>query len=174
MWKTTILDIPTKRNYTADMLYSLSSTKDLCETFAKEKPKLRLKKSEWRNIKDCLTELLPSKKSTLKMKREDLLPGDFFAIWRECKLLTGLVKDNLASKLVNLIEEREKVLLNNEALLASMFLDPRYLLFLDERYCLKVKYVLKRVCDNINSFNSNKTPAENSRATENTAVEVLM
>lgn len=107
------------------------------------------------------------------MQKENLLPGDFFDIWRKCKLYTAQIDNTLAKKLLELIKTRVEILLNNEALIASMFLDTRFLPFLNEKTSKQAKNILKRVWDNVNFFKSKKTLTEEKcEATENTAVEV--
>ncbi|XP_043483530.1 uncharacterized protein LOC122511993 [Leptopilina heterotoma] len=169
--KKPTLDVPTRWNSTADMLSSLLLAKSVCRKFSKEKPSLKLSDMDWKNIEDCLTALLPCKKATLKMQNENLFPGDFFGIWRECKLLTERVKNNLATKLVDKIEERENDLLKNEALIASMFLDPRYLTFLEEEDCRLAKQVLLKIWDVIEASNVNMTPTTERSRQETPEVE---
>ncbi|XP_043479763.1 uncharacterized protein LOC122509629 [Leptopilina heterotoma] len=153
------------------MLSSLLSAKSVCRKFCKEKLKLKMTEMEWKYIEDCLTALLPCKKATLKMQNENLFPGDFFGIWHECKILTEQVKNKLAENLTKQIKEREEELLKNEALLASMFLDPRYLTFLGEPECKKAKEVLIQIWNHIESNEKNKTPSTEGVRKEATGVE---
>ena len=45
-----------------------------------------LSENEWRIIKELLTSLEPTKIATKKMQYEQLLMGDFYAVWIQCKL----------------------------------------------------------------------------------------
>lgn len=127
------LDVATRWNSTADMLDSLVKLKDFCIEFSSINPHakaLHLSSEEWKFIEEYLQSLMPSKIATLRLQEEQLALGSFFGIWLQCKLCTAAIKTTLATELVKAMEAREGHLMQNDALLASVFLDPRYLSFL--------------------------------------------
>lgn len=147
------------------MLASLFSTKEFCKDFEETKVELSISDNDWKKVEDCLAALKPSRLATLKMQVENLLPGDFYAIWRECRHGTHLVGTKFSSKLVESMKkiEREAVLLENDALLCSMYLNPRCLSFLSQNNCVTAKETLVKIWNII----ANKSVQE-SNITEST------
>lgn len=157
------------------MLSSLLSAKEFCMHFSSTKDALFLSEREWRRVEDCLQALIPCKKANLKLQTEDLVPGDVYGTWMECKLLTGEVKTNFAKKLVDAMEKREINLLNNEALLASLCLDPRYLTVLTEENSIEAKRILIKVWNTLlrTSFELRGISSINSTTSSETSQVII-
>ena len=51
--------------------------------------------------------------------------SEFSFHWERYKLETTKIKSKLAKSLVQAMEEREKVLFENDSMIAAMYLDPR-------------------------------------------------
>ncbi|XP_043464663.1 zinc finger BED domain-containing protein 4-like [Leptopilina heterotoma] len=159
------LDVVTRWSSTCSMLASLLSAKEFCKDFEAEKPALSLADEEWCHIEDCLKALSPCKKATLRLQTQNLVPGDVYGIWYTCKLETERIDTLFAKKLKSSMIKREKHLMENEALLASMFLDPRYLPLLKETTMKIAKETLLIVWDAIKKTNEEETqvpPTEDS------------
>jgi len=64
---------------------------------------------------------------------------DFNGAWIFCKIQTNAMNSDFSNKLVQLMTNREKIILNNQVLLAAIFLDPRYnITYIEQRtvsYC---------------------------------------
>lgn len=88
---------------------------------------------------------MPAKIATKRLQDEQLTLGSFFGIWVECKCETQNVNTSLAYELVAAMEKREGQLLQNEALLASVYLDPRFLPLLSDNHRLVAITKLKHV-----------------------------
>lgn len=77
---------------------------------------------------------MPAKITAKRLQDEQLTLGAFFGIWIECKVLTEEVDTSLAREVVKAMKKRGVQLLDNNALLASVFLDPRFLPLLPQTY----------------------------------------
>lgn len=128
------LDLVTRWHSTADMLESLMEVKDFFEEFSSSHKPLALTDIEWQCIGDYLKSLMPAKIAAKRLQDEQLTLGAFFGIWIECKVLTEEVDTSLAREVVKAMKKREEQLLDNDALLASVFLDPRFLPLLPKKY----------------------------------------
>ncbi|XP_015114070.1 uncharacterized protein LOC107039116 [Diachasma alloeum] len=116
------------------MLESLLEVKDFCRKSSKTFKALELSEKEWQYVEDYLKSLMPAKIATKRLQDEQLTLGSFFGIWLECKCETQMVNTSLATELVTAMEKREEKLLENEALLASVYLDPRFLPLLADKH----------------------------------------
>lgn len=66
----------------------------------------------------------------MRLHTEQLHPGDFYGVWMECKLRMGKVHSRFARALFASMKIKENMLLENDSLLASMYLDPCSISFL--------------------------------------------
>lgn len=89
-----------------------------------------------------------------------------------------MIKNLLATKLVEAMTRREQSLFENKALLAFMLLDARYLCFLSKEQCNTAKQCLKNhwniidiqetnIEDSSHSDNSQEPQSSNALSTEN-------
>jgi len=88
--------------------------------------KIALGHYDWQQIKTISKALLPAKVCSKKLQTEQLTMTDFYGAWISCKIQTNALNCSFATKLVQLMTNREKIILNNHVLLAAIFLDPRY------------------------------------------------
>ncbi|XP_015122339.1 zinc finger BED domain-containing protein 4-like [Diachasma alloeum] len=175
-----VLDIVTRWHSTADMLSSLLELKDFCRKNTKVHKSLELNDKDWQYIEDYLKSLMPAKIATKSLQADQLTPGSFYGIWIECKLETSLVGTNLGNELVKAMEKRENVLMDNDALLASVFLDCRFMTLLSEehrsRAITKLEQLWRKLEEQVKTSNSLQltSPVSNNlesgrRAGESTA-----
>ena len=76
-----------------------------------------------------------AKIATKSQQHEQLTFGDFFGIWLNCKLKIAKLTSasfQLAQLLLSAMEKRETNLLKNNLCLASLYLDPRYKVFISD------------------------------------------
>lgn len=127
--KTPILDCLTRWNSTYDMLERLQYLKDFIQNMSvndKTLKKVALSYYDWQQVETISKALLPAKVCSKKLQTEQLTMIDFYGAWISCKIQTNALNSNFANKLVQLMTNREKIILNNQVLLAAIFLDPRY------------------------------------------------
>jgi hypothetical protein len=125
--KKAMLDCPTRWHSTLDMLLRLLELKEFCVDMARNELKeLHLSQSDWDKIKEICAALLPAKIATKIMQEEQLVFGDFFKAWLRCKLETKSINTNFATALAAKMTIREALLLDNDAFLAAIFMDPRF------------------------------------------------
>ena len=79
--------------------------------------------------------LEPAKIATKSLHYEQLTFGGFFGIWLNCKLKIAKLTSTsslLAQLLLSKMKKRKTDLLKNHLLLAALFLDPRYKVFVSD------------------------------------------
>ena len=79
------------------------------ETTQKKKKKeeeVFLTEHDWKDVDEVIAALEPAREATRIMQGEQLLPGDFYALWHRCKLRTEKVTSDLAKAIVKNMEGR--------------------------------------------------------------------
>ena len=88
--------------------------------------RLVLTDDQWNKIADLIAALEPIKKSTKVFQTEQLLPGDFYGSLLRCRIALGKLKSPVSEELLSAIKVRETILLESDAFLAAIYMDPRY------------------------------------------------
>ena len=129
-----ILDCVTRWHSTCDMLTRLLSLKDFCQEMAASNTDLHVPESEWSLFLQIVASLEPARKAAKALQKEALTLGDFYGVWLTCKLeIMKASSSQFSQLLLTAIKKRESSLLENEAFVACVFLDPRYKLLLTEQ-----------------------------------------
>ncbi|XP_070075535.1 uncharacterized protein [Drosophila takahashii] len=105
------------------MLKKLLSFEQFCEDHFD--PNINLTCSEWEELKILVDILEPAFIATQKLQSTQLYMGDFYKLWLELKLTIGAVSHVNSNILKSCIETREEALLGNNAVVCSVYLDPR-------------------------------------------------
>lgn len=124
-----LIDVETRWHSSLDMIESLLRLKNFCKEMEKMDQKFYIPEEEWNMLEDLYEALLPSRVATKIFQSEQLLPGDFYSAWMKCKIDTQKVSkrpDDFASKLVNSMTKREDSMFLKNAVVTSLYLDPRY------------------------------------------------
>ena len=117
--KQAIKDCPTRWSSTRNMLSRLLELKEHCSDMTNNE-------SLFEELHLITEALEPVHSLNIKLQREILLPGDFYSDWVKCKLKLGSLKHSYATLLMSTMNDRENMILSNDALLAAVYLDPRY------------------------------------------------
>lgn len=149
------IDNETRWSSTYQMLRSLLPAKEICNDFSENDKALHLSEKTWESIQNYVDVLKPVYETTLILQKEQLLPGDFYAAWVSCYLQIKKIKSHFANDLCTSMKKREQLLLDNDAFLAAMFFDPRYMRLIfnsddetfEQRAIKKVKNVWKRLSE---------------------------
>ena len=75
---------------------------------------------------DLIAALEPIKKTTKVFQTEQLVPGDFYGSLLRCQIALRKLKSSVSEELLSDIKLRETKLLENDAFLAAIYMDPRY------------------------------------------------
>ena len=75
--------------------------------------------------------LLYAKLCSKKLQTEQLTITDFYGVWIFCKIQTSALNTYFATKLVPLMTNREKIILNNQVLVTTIFLGTWYSVMLN-------------------------------------------
>lgn len=135
------IDVTTRWNSTFVMLQKFLQFKEFCGANMKES----LAEKEWDSIKEIVAALKPVYEATMKLQEEQLILGDFYAVWLNMKAQLEHMNSNTASLVLGCIKSRESNLLNSDVLSAALFLDPRLRRTLGSEKKVTAKNHLKKV-----------------------------
>jgi len=132
------------------MLQRLLQYKEFCNDNLEES---QLSEEDWTTIQDIIKVLNPVYKATITLQRSQLLLGDFYKLWLNLKLQVKTINSSAAKVLLHCLEARESKILNNEAVNAAIFLDPRLKRLLSCEQKAKAKKHLKYIAFRMLSLN---------------------
>lgn len=107
------------------MLASLMPSKDFITTFASTLKVKAPTARDWQRVKTLIDGLHEVSLAMKKFQEEQLNMGDFYEAWTRCKMQTKKVNTPFARRLVKAMETRQDFL-GEPALLAALYMDPRY------------------------------------------------
>jgi len=100
---------------------------------------------EWGCMETYVDAFKDAYNATLKLQEEKLVYSEFFIIWMELKLQCENTKNWIKKKLLAQIKLRESKLLENEALLSAIYMDPRVNCILTDHQKWLAKQNLKKI-----------------------------
>ena len=103
------------------MIERLLELKDFCHEIDLYK-EFDLNDTYWNNLQDLCCMLKPIHELNVKLQKSDLLAGDFYSLWIVTKMDINKIASKYSTLMLSAIEGREKMILNNEALLCCIFL----------------------------------------------------
>ena len=118
------------------MLERLLQFKEYCNDRGTNKDQY-INLGTWGEIEDLVRSLTPARIATKRLQEEQLVIGDFYRTWTQCKLETAKIHTSFASRLVQTMATREKILFNNDVFLAAIFLDVRFNIILTKEQIVK-------------------------------------
>uniref|UniRef100_A0A8D8ZD16 Uncharacterized protein n=1 Tax=Cacopsylla melanoneura TaxID=428564 RepID=A0A8D8ZD16_9HEMI len=142
--KKPIIDIVTRWNTTHDMLKSFLELRPFWGNHFKDIPQIFLEK-----VETVVAVLQPAKDATIKLQQEQLTLGDFVKTWMEMKLKVENMRNSWSQCLLDCIKQREKSLLENEVVLAAIYLDPRICKLFPLEKTQQTKRFLKNVASHM-------------------------
>lgn len=175
--KKPTLDCTTRWHSTLDMLINLHELRDFCKEFAKRDnnfKKIVLNDSEWVVVKQIIDSLMPSKICVKTLQEEQLTIGDFFGAWLSCKRKTSKIDTDLARKLTENMNIREKNLFENDVFVSAIFLDPRYKVLLSRAQTTQAISHLEQLWLKIHKICGNPEEQHNSTDLTNSINEMLV
>ena len=142
------LDVSTRWHTIHDMLQSVRNLREFLEEKYVGNACELLTNEEWDELHSVLASLGPAKIATKRLQEEQLLLGDFLAVWMNCKDALKKTGTPLANAIVRRMDEQAKgttykrgpnkgeelrsSLLESPIFLAAICMDPRYFNYLDE------------------------------------------
>ncbi|KAK3919731.1 Zinc finger BED domain-containing protein 4, partial [Frankliniella fusca] len=175
------LDVCTRWGSLYDMLTSVFNLRNFIEftlvwTKKEDKIKLSLTEEEWDSAERIANDLAPARKATVKLQRQSLTLGDFFAIWTEMTLALQKKERDLAKSLLSAMEERAKAVQYSKkgknkderlsslfdydpAFCAVVFLDPRFFSLLDTVQIEEAKSYLMELWKRLQAVKGVPTPS---------------
>lgn len=130
-----ILDCNTRWHSTFDMLNRTISLKSFIQNMSGNDLKFKkycLNNFEWKQIETISEVLLPVKICTKKLQSEQLTLSDFYGAWITCKIQIQKITNSFAQKFIRNMNIREIHIMNNNAFISAIFMDPRYKITLTE------------------------------------------
>lgn len=136
-----------------DMLERLLELRSFCDDMSTTIPELHMSSNDWIQSKLIVSALKPAKISTKLFQSELMTAGDFPGAWLKLEIDTEKVNTTFSKTLLKNMLVRENLLFESEAILTSIFLDPRYKLTLTEEQILKARNNLLRTYETIKKLN---------------------
>lgn len=82
--------------------------------------------TEWATVEDIVSILAPFDKYTKKLQSETVTLSDFFGFWLSLRIKTSKRTDELSTELIKQMNFWHEKLTENPAIVAAVYLDPRY------------------------------------------------
>lgn len=108
----------------------------------------------WFRIESLIAILKPIKICSLKLQNDNITPSDFYLDWVELKLKLKEESHDLATTILEHMEQRERTLFGNRAYLACLFLDARCNVLLSDTDRTEAKKHLIQLHINHSQLNS--------------------
>lgn len=106
----------------------LNSLKSFCFEHAEHKEirKRMLNEVEWEHVKELILTLQPLNKYVKMLQAENITLSDFFGFWTSLRIKVSKNDDELSKNLLSEMNFYHARLIENPALAAAVFMDPRY------------------------------------------------
>ncbi|KAM4028644.1 uncharacterized protein ACNLHF_023936 [Anomaloglossus baeobatrachus] len=138
--KGAIIDQATRWGSTYLMIQRLVELKTFLVDMAN--PQLTLNESQWNQVTELEKLLEHPFTVTKKLQAEDLTPGIFLKEWRNLMFRLSQRGGLIASGIATSMKRREELLLQNNILLAAVYVDPMHRILLDDQQLSKGKEAL--------------------------------
>lgn len=123
--KVPVLDCITRWSSTYSMVKVIADQKDSIQTVALN-DSLNIADDLWNFMNDFTIAFKPIYDATIKLQSESLTLSDFYIVWKECELELDEIGTDLSRNLMHKMNTRQDKLLNNDALICNIYLDPRF------------------------------------------------
>ncbi|CAG7815720.1 unnamed protein product, partial [Allacma fusca] len=122
-----VINVETRWSSTHDMLDSLLKLKETCIELENSKVlKTNLTPHNWNCVENLVALLKPAKVTTMIFQNEFLTAREFYESWTKLKFDIEAHKNPQSKLFLDLIEIRKNQLLQQDAILAALYMYPRY------------------------------------------------
>jgi len=128
--KGAVLDQATRWGSTYLMLQRLLELKSCLIDMAN--PDVSLTDQQWKQVQEIESLLQHLYAVTKNLQSNDLTPGSFFKQWKMILFRLSQTDGSLARDVLQSMQRREQLLLQNKILVAGIYVDPRYRILLNE------------------------------------------
>lgn len=91
---------------------------------------------------ECIATLEPFKKYSLKLRNETCTLSDFFGYWMALRFKLSSKSDDFSAELLSQMNARHDMLMKNPAVIAAVYMDPRYQRTLTDEKSLAVEVLV--------------------------------
>lgn len=138
--KGAILDQATRWGSTYLMIQRILELKSVLNDFAN--PDVTLTEDEWESAEQLKLILLQPFIVTQRLQAANLTPGVFFKEWKKLIFKLSKLSSPIATEITNSLLRRESLLLNNDILLAGIFIDAMVRILLSKDQLARAKTAL--------------------------------
>lgn len=100
-----------------------------------------LNETEWDQVQNIIAILEPFNKYSKKLQSKDVTLSDFFGFWILLRIKLSKANDQLSKQLLVQMDRYHNMLIDNPAMIATVYLDPRYQRGLGSKKSLAVKFL---------------------------------
>lgn len=133
--------------------------------------RLLLSESEWEEVQALVMVLSPFNKHTKSLQSEKTTLSDFFGYWTMMRIKLAKASDELSQKMLIEMNKYHEMLMDNPAIVAAIYLDPRYQRGLKDKKPLAIQFLvnLYQRMQKVENFVDSEERAEAIESDHNTA-----
>jgi hypothetical protein len=158
-----ILSNKTRWGSTFLMLKRLLQLRQFCDEHSKLAKELKISPNDWRRIEKLLEVFKPIYETTIFYQRADLTVSEAYAQWIRMRLQVESTSNEYTAEMLRVLRKHANKMLNDDCVLAGVFLDPRFQILLDDEQKIKAKDHIKAVY-NFLKHSRPQTSSQNSIA----------
>lgn len=148
--KGAIIDQATRWGSTYLMIKRLLDLRNALEDV--DNPSVSLTERQWNELSDLESLLATPFITTKNLQSEDLTGGRFLREWRNLIFVLSKKGGLIAEGIVSSMKKRENILLDNDLLLSSVYIDPKHRILLDDEQINRAKKSLYELSIRIKLF----------------------
>lgn len=147
-----------KKNSLVFQLKRLLDLKSFCDSVVCKQhiKQFELSENEWEGVGGLVSILDPFNKYTKKLQSNTVTLSDFIGYWTMIRIKLAKSEDELSQKLLLEMNKKQEMLMENPAMVAAIYLDPRYQRGIKDKRPLALQFLvnLYHKMNRVESFDS--------------------